>query len=262
MLNALEQMKRSGGAFKIIFRYFAQFSIISDFDVNWPWLNRWLFSWPKVLRLDIFQFVDVRCLFDMNLWRKMCIYWIMPVAAANLIIFTAWLNNLLASASKKFTVLDYSGIIEFLGMVYGLFVCTIVKNVLVMFECVKHPNGRLTLAAMPDVECYVGEHRELMPVGVFFFFRLWGDVLLLRRLRFLSDSGVDAEKRDPEAFPVRVCRFSVRVFLVGPSRHRKRALQRFHGCSLSWRGGKPDRVHDVLDRGLRLSERIFSSIPG
>jgi hypothetical protein len=53
-------------------------------------------------------------------------------------------------------------------VLYGLFIGTIVKQTLLPFECVKHPNGRLTLAAMPDVECNVGEQAALQPIGVLF----------------------------------------------------------------------------------------------
>jgi hypothetical protein len=155
-------------AAKILFRYFVQLSIVSDFDIAWPALNLQLLTWPKFLRLDVFHLVDARCLFDPSLHNTMWIHWIMPVGVAALTFLAGGLNNSLALLSKAFSRISGAALLELLGGLYGIFIGTIVKQCFLPFECVRHPNGKLSVAARPDVLCYEGQHLALVPIAALF----------------------------------------------------------------------------------------------
>merc|ERR1719359_394671 len=155
-------------AAKILFRYLVQLSMVSDFDIAWPALNLQLLAWPKFLRLDLLHLVDTRCLFDHTLYYTMGMHWIMPVALAALISFAAGLNNCVALLLKTFTPISWAAILELVGGLYGILIGTIVKQCLLPFECLRHPNGKLSVAAKPDVLCYEGQHLALVPIALFF----------------------------------------------------------------------------------------------
>ena len=99
----------------------------------------------------------------------MWMYWIMPLGVTALTLFAGWLNNRLAFLSRASKPISGAVLLELLGALYGTFIGTIVKQCLLPFECEKHPNGKYSLAAMPDVQCYVGAQRALMPIALFFF---------------------------------------------------------------------------------------------
>jgi hypothetical protein len=258
-----EKVQGFRAASKTLFRYSVQLSIVSDFDIRWPPLNRWLFAWPKILRLDVFHIIDVRCLFNKTLTRTMCVYWMMPVGAAALTFFAATLNNKLSSVrlSKRFIPLSRHGVLEILGALYSIFIGSIVKQCLLPFECVKHPNGRYTLAAMPDVECSFGEQAVIWPIGTFFL-----SVYVLFYFGFVMYVSKKVPQwtqktKTAKQFQFVHADFRSGCFWWGPV-VLTRDLLSAYGCALPWRWRKPDRLHDVRGCDVHVSHCIFSPIPG
>jgi hypothetical protein len=98
----------------------------------------------------------------------MWIHWLTPVGCTALTLLAAKLNNSLALRVKAIKPISGAALREVIGSVYGIFIGTIVKQCVLPFECVKHPNSKYSLAAMPDVQCWVGAQKALRPIAALF----------------------------------------------------------------------------------------------
>jgi hypothetical protein len=178
-----EFVESVGTSALIIFRYAVQVSIISDFDVKWPKINLHLFTWPKFffVRLDLFHIVDLGCLARWTLARKMFVRWALPLMVAAVLLAAGVVNNMLSCSKKScFERLTHlRPLYELLGRFYGMFFGAIVKQNLVLFECVKNPNGLFTLAEMPDVVCQGPEHYAVYYIGLIIFALYVGVYMIL-----------------------------------------------------------------------------------
>ena len=51
-------------------RYFILLSIVSDFNIAWPAINKIFFTFPRFLRLDFVRLFDSSCLMDISLYAE------------------------------------------------------------------------------------------------------------------------------------------------------------------------------------------------
>lgn len=155
---------------KIICRYLVLITIIGDFNIPWPKIHLLFFEWPRFLRFDIAHLTGMNCVTDFGLEGRMAVRWGAPLVCIGMVMLAGLLHNVLVKCSPRFgTPVVGSQLWELALSVYQILLAQVVKVCLLPLECQAHPNGRSTLAEMPDIECDVGAQKRLQPVAISFF---------------------------------------------------------------------------------------------
>eukprot|EP00930_Biecheleria_cincta_P031840 TRINITY_DN2208_c0_g3_i1.p1 TRINITY_DN2208_c0_g3~~TRINITY_DN2208_c0_g3_i1.p1 ORF type:complete len:1043 (-),score=120.79 TRINITY_DN2208_c0_g3_i1:333-3461(-) len=169
-----------------LFSYVQTLGVVSLFDVEWPAEIKEIFSLLRKFGLDFTIFARPACLIQLgqSASLELAVSWLVPVGAV-LVAFAApallrplaWLQRrvfptAVCMAPVLNMTLDQSA--KVVCFMIKLFFPTLMFNGFRLFTCIRSPNGHMTVASFPHLEC-PGEHSAasdewllLLPCAVLF----------------------------------------------------------------------------------------------
>jgi len=133
-------------------------AVMSTFKIQWPLNLHWLFTFANIFMFDL-QGITLGCLYGDSFNSKYWVSVMMPVFFMVAVALAYALSNLVvAKTSYAAHTMQLNRTLSMIGMFCSALYISLVKVVLVFFECVPNPAAEDTLGKYKDVECGSEDH--------------------------------------------------------------------------------------------------------